>query len=156
MTGVLRLKYLFLLGCSLLSTAPALAQDSAADDESGEQIILYHLYRDTYITVVATGQVEPLVRSGQSISVVGRDEIEAVQGPDLTRVLEQVAFTPLAARLAQALLEYETLSGEEIRTLLDSGKIDRPNAPSAPTTKPVRAWHKRRSSWSTTTSCSPP
>lgn len=90
MTGVLRLKYLFLLGCSLLSTAPALAQDSAADDESGEQIILYHPYRDTYITVVATGQVEPLVRSGQSISVVGRDEIEAVQGPDLTRVLERL------------------------------------------------------------------
>lgn len=75
MTGVLRLKYLFLLGCSLLSTAPALAQDTAVDDEQGEQIILYHPYRDTYITVVATGQVEPLVRSGQSISVIGRDEI---------------------------------------------------------------------------------
>ena len=94
MTGVLRLKYLFLLGCSLLSTAPALAQDAAAttavDDERGEELVLYHPYRDTYITVVATGQVEPLVRSGQSISVVGRDEIEAVQGPDLTRVLERL------------------------------------------------------------------
>lgn len=98
MTGVLRVKYLFLLGCSLFSTAPALAQVSSADstvdavieEEAGEQIILYHPYRDTYITVVATGQVEPLVRSGQSISVVGRDEIEAVQGPDLTRVLERL------------------------------------------------------------------
>ena len=68
-----------MLGCSLLSTAPALAQDAAADtavdDERGEELVLYHPYRDTYITVVATGQVEPLVRSGQSISVVGRDEI---------------------------------------------------------------------------------
>jgi len=92
MTGALRLKYLFLLGCSLFVTAPALGQDTAADgqDQQGEPIILYHPYRDTYITVVATGQVEPLVRSGQSISVVGRDEIEAVQGPDLTRVLERL------------------------------------------------------------------
>ena len=40
--------------------------------------------------------------------------------------------------LAQALLEYETLTGDEIKTLLDSGKVDRPDAPSAPTAKPVR------------------
>ncbi len=32
--------------------------------------------------------------------------------------------------LAEALLEYETLSGEEITELLDSGKIDRPDQPS--------------------------
>ncbi|MEZ5688204.1 MAG: ATP-dependent zinc metalloprotease FtsH [Caenibius sp.] len=34
--------------------------------------------------------------------------------------------------LAQSLLEYETLSGEEIRQLLEDGKIDRPDAPSGP------------------------
>ncbi|MBK6800673.1 MAG: TonB-dependent receptor [Novosphingobium sp.] len=84
------MKYLFLLGCCCLSSAPALARDAAVDDEPGEQVILHHPPRDTYITVVATGQEEPLVRSGQSISVVARDEIEAVQGPDLTRVLERL------------------------------------------------------------------
>ena len=31
--------------------------------------------------------------------------------------------------LAEALLEYETLSGEEIRKLMEDGKLDRPDAP---------------------------
>jgi cell division protease FtsH len=34
--------------------------------------------------------------------------------------------------LAQALLEYETLSGEDIRQLLEDGKIDRPDKPAGP------------------------
>ncbi|MGN6496301.1 MAG: ATP-dependent zinc metalloprotease FtsH [Tsuneonella sp.] len=41
--------------------------------------------------------------------------------------------------LAQAMLEYETLTGDEIRELLESGKIDRPDAPSgSAAVKPVR------------------
>jgi len=34
--------------------------------------------------------------------------------------------------LAQAMLEYETLTGEDIRQLLENGKIDRPDAPRGP------------------------
>jgi cell division protease FtsH len=34
--------------------------------------------------------------------------------------------------LAQALLEYETLTGEEIKALIANGKIDRPDAPTGP------------------------
>ena len=41
--------------------------------------------------------------------------------------------------LAQALLEYETLTGEEINSLIATGKIDRPDAPRGPlVTNPVR------------------
>ncbi|MEN7538328.1 ATP-dependent zinc metalloprotease FtsH [Aurantiacibacter flavus] len=38
--------------------------------------------------------------------------------------------------LAQALLEYETLSGEEINRLMEDGKIDRPDQPAGPTILP--------------------
>ncbi|RKF21729.1 ATP-dependent metallopeptidase FtsH/Yme1/Tma family protein [Altericroceibacterium spongiae] len=41
--------------------------------------------------------------------------------------------------LAQSLLEYETLTGDEIEKLLDSGKVDRPDEPCGPT--PVRPVH---------------
>ena len=41
--------------------------------------------------------------------------------------------------LAQALLEYETLTGDEIKALLEDGKIDRPEQPTGPVTaRPVR------------------
>jgi len=41
--------------------------------------------------------------------------------------------------LAQALLEYETLTGDEIKHLLETGKVDRPERPSGPiASRPVR------------------
>ena len=40
--------------------------------------------------------------------------------------------------LAQAMLEYETLTGEEIDQLLENGRIDRPGAPSGPS-RPIPA-----------------
>jgi len=41
--------------------------------------------------------------------------------------------------LAQALLEYETLTGDEIKQLLETGKIDRPEPPATPVaSRPVR------------------
>jgi cell division protease FtsH len=39
--------------------------------------------------------------------------------------------------LAQAMLEYETLTGDEIKQLLKDGKLDRPDAPQGPAMRPV-------------------
>ncbi|MCB2060502.1 MAG: TonB-dependent receptor [Novosphingobium sp.] len=70
------MKYLYLIGCSLLVATPAFADDLAD--------------RDNAITVVASGSALDLSQTGQSISIVGSDEIDAIQGPDLTRVLERL------------------------------------------------------------------
>ena len=74
----MRLKFVFLLGCSLGVTAPAMAQEARGNVD---EIVLTERVRDTYITVVASGQDDILPRTGQSISVIGADEIAAIQGP---------------------------------------------------------------------------
>jgi len=75
-------KYL-LLGVSLAVCTPAMAQDD-------DRIVVSDPVPDALITVVATGIRQPITQSGQSISVVGPDEIASVQGPDLSRVLERL------------------------------------------------------------------
>lgn len=77
------MKYLFLFGCSLIVSAPAWAQDSAvAAPETAPN--------DKLIVVTATGSDQPIDKTGQSVSVIGKEEIESIQGPDLTRVLERL------------------------------------------------------------------
>jgi len=89
------MKYLFFLGCSLLASAPALAE--GCDPKSDPQcIVIADRLRDDLITVVATGSAQRLDWSGQPIAVLGRSEIEQVQGPDLTRVLERLPGVPLS------------------------------------------------------------
>lgn len=95
MEGI-RVKYLLFLASSIIFATPTLAQDAAEQDDTGVDLILHHRSRDTYITVLATGQSEPVVNSGQSISVVGTEEIATVQGPDLTRVLERLPGVAVA------------------------------------------------------------
>ena len=70
--------------------APAFAQDQA-----NEAVIADGL-SDTSITVVATGTSTTIDRISQSVSIIGSDEIEAVQGPDITRVIERLPGVSLA------------------------------------------------------------
>jgi len=70
--------------CSIAS--PILAQE-----EDGEQeIVIADAIRDTYITVVASGSSELITATGQPVSIIGADEIQAVQGGDIVRVLERL------------------------------------------------------------------
>jgi vitamin B12 transporter len=63
-------------------SSPALAQD--------DEVVVDFPLREDVITVVATGSEQRLDWSGQPVAVVGRAEIETIQGPDLTRVLERL------------------------------------------------------------------
>ena len=74
------MKYLFFLTAAVAVAAPAYAQD---------EIVIADSIRDDLITVVATGEAIPVDQAGQPVSVIAKDEIDRIQGADLTRVLER-------------------------------------------------------------------
>jgi vitamin B12 transporter len=81
------LKY-FLVSAAFVAV-PALAQQAGGDVMPADSD------RDDVITVVATGTRVALSDTGQSVGVIGRQEIASIQGPDVTRVLERSAGVSL-------------------------------------------------------------
>lgn len=73
-------RFAFLLSSALTVITPAVAAEAPAQSVEG----------DTAITVLATGSKIAIEQSGQSVSVVGSQEIVSIQGPDFTRVLERL------------------------------------------------------------------
>ncbi len=115
-------KYLFLLICAV--AYPVAAQD--------DPLPVYDVVAETEITVTATGTRSEVEDTGQAVTVIGRDEIESVQGPDLTRVLERApgvaitrngglgAFTGVRVRGAEA---------EQLLVLIDGVRVADPASP---------------------------
>lgn len=131
MTGVLRVKYLFLLGCSVVAAVPAAAQDCAADPNNC--VVVADRLRDTAITVVASGREERVSETGQSISVIGAAELAAVQGPDLTRVLERLpgVTTARSGPLgSQTSVFVRGANSQQLLVTLDGVRMDDVAAPS--------------------------
>ncbi len=127
------MKYLYLLSCSLCLATPAFAQEAQQDDEKPVEIILTHPLRDNFITVVATGRSERLDSSGQSISVVSSNEIQQVQGPDLTRVLERLPGVTLARSGplgSQTSLFVRGANSEQLVVMIDGVRMADAAAPS--------------------------
>lgn len=83
-------QYLFLLSsvvpASLALAQPAFAQDPAEDAEAAAPAGS----EAGSIVVVATGLPMSIDRSGQPISAIGLEEIETIQGADLSRVLSRL------------------------------------------------------------------
>jgi cell division protease FtsH len=75
------------------------------------------------------GAAQRTFRSGKTNELIDTEIKALVEGAhqratDILKTNEEQLHL-----LAQALLEYETLTGDEIKSLLDNGKIDRPDAP---------------------------
>ncbi|HEY7806468.1 MAG TPA: TonB-dependent receptor plug domain-containing protein, partial [Croceibacterium sp.] len=97
--------------------SPAIARAQDAEDQ---------------ITVTATGAPTDLDQTGEPVTVIGREEIEAVQGADLTRMLARVpgvsfsrngtpgSFTGVRVRGAEA---------EQLLVLIDGVRVADPAAP---------------------------
>ncbi|MEA3262906.1 MAG: TonB-dependent receptor [Pseudomonadota bacterium] len=107
------MKYLFLLATSLTLATPAIAQCTPGDEDchfipvspaqsadpsedGGCCFLIGKRVPSEAITVVASGTAQRVSETGQSISVIGANEIASVQGPDLTRVLERLPGVSLA------------------------------------------------------------
>ena len=138
------MKHLLLLGCSLVVAAPAWAQGpkpltSAGGvicDEEGTNCGNVDGMRnlpDDEITVTATGLWERRGKIGQSISVVTADQLQAIQGPDLTRVLERLPGVSLARSGglgSQTSLFVRGANSEQLLVLIDGVRVEDTAAPS--------------------------
>ncbi|NCP18845.1 MAG: TonB-dependent receptor [Erythrobacter sp.] len=76
-------------GVSFLGLAPpAFAQDTAEATATAE--IADFRVPEERLTITVTGNPSEVEDTGQPVTVIGTDEIAAIQGPDVTRVLQRV------------------------------------------------------------------
>lgn len=110
------MKYLkYIAVSSAVLAAPAWAAEDEADAP-----------RNPAIVVVATGSAVPIAQAGQSISVIGAEEIASVQGADLTRVLERapgVTFTRNGGMGGFTGLRVRGAEGEQLLVMVDGVRV---------------------------------
>ncbi|NMN03452.1 MULTISPECIES: TonB-dependent receptor [unclassified Novosphingobium] len=111
---------LFALAATLVLAMPAHAEEAAPSDGAE-------------ITVLATGSALSLDQTGQAISVVPLQTIEAVQGVDITRVLERVpglTYSRTGGLGAQTAVRLRGGEGQHTLVLVDGVRVEDPSAPS--------------------------
>jgi vitamin B12 transporter len=115
---------------ALLATAfasPALAQDSG-------EILLSDPIRAELITVVATGNPSRIDQTGQPITVLTAQDLARIQGPDITRALEQVPGLTLSRNGGPGAFTGVRLRGsdsEQVLVLIDGVRVEDVSAPGA-------------------------
>ncbi|GAA4040569.1 TonB-dependent receptor plug domain-containing protein [Parerythrobacter jejuensis] len=147
-------KYLLLLSCAVVSL-PVSAQDTSVSPEQQDAIdrIIYDPQREPgvsddpvsvepivggfgvpvqVVTITVTGTPIEVEDTGQPVTIIQREEIEQVQGPDLTRLLRRApgvtisrnggvgGFTGVRVRGAEA---------EQLLVLVDGVRVNDPSSP---------------------------
>ncbi len=116
--GVCAVKNLLILPAAFAFAAPALAEDDATNQE---------------ITVVATGSDLPVDQAGQPVTVISADDLEKLQGADITRVLVRVPGLTLSRNGGQGAFTGVRLRGsesEQVLVLVDGVRVEDVSAPS--------------------------
>ena len=153
------MKYLLLLSCSLVVASPAWAQSdllcSHPDDVvmtdcpaykptivdhpepvnalTADDITYFDGPRDSRIVVTATGRGNLIDRQGQSISLITAEELDEVQGPDLTRALDRlpgVSFARSGGLGSQTSLFVRGANSEQLLIMVDGIRVEDTAAPS--------------------------
>lgn len=117
------MKYLFLMS-SVAVASPALAECEV--DPENCIVIADYKTPETSIIVSATGTDQPISAAGQSISVVGSAELDAVQGADLTRVLTRlpgVSISRNGGLGSQTGLNVRGANADQVLVLIDGVRI---------------------------------
>jgi len=125
-------KCLFYVSIILSVARPAAAQDGGAQAATPDEIVIADLIRDSAITVVASGVRETLGASGQPVTIIGRGEIEAVQGGDIARVLAHapgVAITRNGGPGAVTGVELRGANADQLLVVVDGVRVADPAAP---------------------------
>ena len=121
-----KLVYFLILSASV--SGPATAQDRA----DNPPIILADPYRETLITVLGTGTPDTIRTTGQPLTVIGSDEIDEVQGGDVTRVLERAPGLSLTRNGGPGSFTGVSLRGaaaEQLLVLIDGVRMADPASP---------------------------
>ena len=124
----------FLISFAISATAlasPAAAQ-ALEEEASDERIILYHPYRDSYLTVVASGSPGTLGATGQPVSIVTDGEIERVQGADIARLAERLPGVTLSRNGGLGgftALRLRGAEGEQLLVLQDGVRVADASSP---------------------------
>ena len=120
-----------IIGASIAAlSAPLAAQEQ---EEQGANPYAEFQPEETQITVTATGTRIELEDTGQPVTVIGEEEIESVQGADLTRVLERVpglVFSRNGGPGAVTGVRVRGAQGEQLLVLIDGVRVSDPAAPS--------------------------
>lgn len=119
-------KYLLSVSALTLAT-PALAQGT--DDV----VVADYKIDPATITVIATGSETPLSKTGQPVTVITADEIQSIQGPDITRVLERVPGLTITRNGGPGSFTGVRLRGsdaEQVLVLVDGVRLEDVSAPS--------------------------
>jgi vitamin B12 transporter len=132
MEGRMKLKFLILLGTISVSSV-ALAHEEGTESEQAD---IPHSWfaapAETTITVLASGSRERLDMTGESISVFVREDMDAVQGPDLARLLERAPGVSLSRNGGPGnftAVRVRGAEGEQLLVLVDGVRVADPASP---------------------------